>query len=71
VILDLHMPVMTGWELLDELRRRGLTDVPVCVTSALSGRAPAQAVATLSKPFNTSELIAVSSRYCTHPHVVR
>ena len=71
VILDLHMPVMTGWELLDELARRGLGDVPVCVTSALTGRAPAQAVATLCKPFDTGELVALSSRYCTHHHAVR
>jgi two-component system response regulator AdeR len=34
VLLDLTMPVMNGWQLIDELQRRGLTDLHVILMSA-------------------------------------
>ena len=64
VILDLVMPVMNGWEVLEHMKARQLGDIPVCVISALSVRAPSEAVASLCKPFDASELLAVAARYC-------
>ena len=66
MILDLVMPVMNGWEVLEQMKVRKL-DIPVCVISALSGRAPSEAVASLCKPFETRELLAVAARYCARP----
>jgi CheY-like chemotaxis protein len=66
VILDLVMPVMTGWQVIAEMQVRGLAKVPVCVISALNSQSPPEAVATLCKPFDTRELFAVASRYCGH-----
>jgi len=66
VILDLVMPVMNGWAVLAQMKARQLSDVPVCVISALEGQRPSEAVATLSKPFETSELFALAERYCSH-----
>ena len=65
VVLDLVMPVMNGWEVLEQMKTRQLADIPVCVISALSGRAPSEAVAALCKPFDASELLAVAARYCS------
>jgi len=64
MILDLVMPVMNGWEVLEQMKARRLTDIPVCVISALSGPAPSEAVASLRKPFDASELLAIAARYC-------
>lgn len=67
VILDLVMPVMDGWQVLEQMKLRQLDDIPVCVISATSGRSPSEAVASLCKPFDTSELLAVAARYCSPP----
>ncbi|MCX5747183.1 MAG: response regulator [Proteobacteria bacterium] len=66
VILDLVMPVMSGWEVLAQMQARQLDDIPVCVISALGGPTPSEAIASLCKPFETSELLAVTDRYCAH-----
>ena len=66
VILDLVMPVMNGWDVLAQMKARGLGDIPVCVITALGGPAPAEAVASLCKPFETGELLALADRYCAH-----
>ncbi len=50
VILDLVMPLMTGWQVIAHMKERGI-DVPVCVISALADRNPPEAVARLTKPF--------------------
>lgn len=64
VILDLVMPVMSGWDVLAQMKARQLDDIPVCVISALDSRAPIEAVASLGKPFEASALLAVADRYC-------
>jgi CheY-like chemotaxis protein len=65
IVLDLSMPVMSGWELLDAVHeRRELREVPVLVLSAL--HAPA-GVAHLDKPVSLDQLLATLDRMCeTH-----
>jgi len=65
VILDLVMPEMDGWGVLAQMKARALGDIPVCVISALSERTPSEAVASLCKPFDTGELLAIAARYCS------
>jgi len=65
VVLDLVMPEMDGWGVLAQMKARQLDDIPVCVISALSERTPSEAVASLRKPFDTNELLAVAARYCS------
>jgi len=61
VLLDLHMPGMTGLELLERLRALGIT-APVIVMTAngdhIAGRiAAAGASSLLCKPFDDNELV--------------
>jgi len=65
VILDLVMPGLDGWGVLAQMKARELDDIPVCVISAISERTPSEAVASLRKPFDTNELLAVAARYCS------
>lgn len=58
VLLDLMMPGMNGWEVLDELRRHErFAGLPVVVTSASPRLVPA-ATRVLPKPFSLSQLVA-------------
>lgn len=66
VVLDLVMPVMTGWDVIAQMKARQLGDIPVCVISAFEGRTPSEAVASLCKPFDARELLALAARYCSH-----
>jgi DNA-binding response OmpR family regulator len=66
VILDLVMPLMSGREVIAEMQARDLGSIPVCVISALSEVAPKEAIATLAKPFEVTELVAIAERYCSH-----
>jgi DNA-binding response OmpR family regulator len=60
VLLDIHMPGMSGWEIIERIRREG--DTPIIVVSALDS--PQHAVQGLDlgaddylrKPFDLSEL---------------
>ncbi len=65
VLLDLMMPVMSGWELLDHLARAGkLNDgLRVVVVSAATTRLPT-AVPCMRKPLHLDQLIAMVNRYC-------
>ena len=67
IILDLKLPVMSGWELLTRLRGSiTLLDVPVVVVSAYLGFPPAGALAWLKKPMRANELSAVVERLLRH-----
>ena len=66
MILDLVMPMMTGWQVVEQMKARHLDDIPVCVISALGTSGPPEAVATFSKPFDVRELVAFAARYCSH-----
>jgi len=60
VLLDLMMPVMDGWEVARQMAADPvLSQVPICVVSAVSHQAPAQARHVLSKPASLASLLAV------------
>jgi CheY-like chemotaxis protein len=62
IVLDLMMPVMSGWEMLEVVRGDGeLAAIPVVVLSAV--RAPA-GVAHLWKPVSLDELVTTLDRVC-------
>lgn len=59
IIVDLMMPELDGWELIDEMQRTApLADIPVCVLSAIASHAPPKASAILQKPIDLDELLA-------------
>jgi two-component system response regulator FixJ len=61
LLLDMDMPDMNGFELLDRLRERGVTIPAVVMTSRLSASMPASVDRTetrlVEKPFRSRELI--------------
>jgi CheY-like chemotaxis protein len=62
MIVDLSMPIMSGWELLEALReRRELREVHVLVLSAM--RAP-PGVEHLDKPVSLDDLVSTLDRMC-------
>jgi CheY-like chemotaxis protein len=65
VLIDLLMPGMNGWELLQELRARPEFDqLPVVVYSSVSERAPKGATRVLQKPLSFGELLSTVREYC-------
>ena len=64
VLLDLMMPVMNGWEFLDEVSKDPeLRAVPVVVLTAGDHTHVPGAMAILIKPMDLGELIRVVERY--------
>jgi CheY-like chemotaxis protein len=62
IVLDLSMPIMNGWQLLDAVHeRRDLREIPVLVLSAM--HAPA-GVEHLNKPVSLDDLLATLDRMC-------
>lgn len=67
LLLDLMMPVMNGWELLDIIKKMpALASIPVVAITAGRQSAPL-ADRTLHKPLETDELLAVLSSVCSSP----
>jgi CheY-like chemotaxis protein len=66
MLLDLMMPVMSGWELLEHLRRDGkLSDgLRVVVLSAAPSNVPLGPVACMRKPVPLDKLLAAVRQYC-------
>ena len=70
ILLDLGMPVMTGWEFREHQQRDPqLAEIPVIVMSALPDldrRAAAlKAADCLNKPVNIDKLLGTIARYIT------
>jgi two-component system response regulator CpxR len=67
ILLDMMMPVMDGWELMEELQiDERLARIPIVVFSACRKPAPAAMAivprAVLSKPLSMSQLLAAIER---------
>jgi CheY-like chemotaxis protein len=64
ILLDLMMPVLSGWEFLEEAQEDpAFPKIPIVVVSAMA--APGVA-GHIQKPLDLSILLGVVSRYCTH-----
>jgi len=63
IILDLFMPVMDGWQFLDEMKidpRLSLLHIPVIIVTALNAKVDADAV--IRKPIDLERLLHTISR---------
>jgi CheY-like chemotaxis protein len=68
VLLDLMMPVMNGWDFMEEVRKsRRLDDLPVVVVSAYSERKAEGVRRVLKKPLDVNQLLAAVADYCCCP----
>jgi two-component system response regulator CpxR len=68
VILDLMMPIMTGWQVLEEIRREPrLLHVPVLVLTAAARDKPTGAAALFRKPFRLEALVEAVRSYLEGP----
>jgi CheY-like chemotaxis protein len=66
VIMDLSMPVMTGWQLLDVIHEKKLLPgVPIIVLSA-DARPPSADVCFLQKPIGAEHLLEAISESLAH-----
>jgi two-component system response regulator CpxR len=58
VILDLMMPMISGWEVLERMTDdHRLADIPVIVLSAVTTAKPSRAQGFLHKPFSLDTLV--------------
>ena len=74
ILLDMRMPVMDGWAFARRYHTRPGPHAPIiCVTAAADAAAVAArgaqigAVASLGKPFDLDELLALVRRYVVWP----
>ena len=66
VILDLMMPIVTGWQVLEAIQGDlGLVKVPVVIVSGTFLDKPTGAAAFLRKPFRLEELLETVRRLGT------
>jgi CheY-like chemotaxis protein len=67
VLLDMRMPLMDGWEFVEELRKRQFDGAVVAMTATHDARVWAReigAIGYLGKPFEPDELLALVDRLC-------
>jgi CheY-like chemotaxis protein len=63
VILDLMMPLVTGWQVLEVIQRDpALAGVPVVVLTAATQDRPSGVAALLQKPFQVEDLLETIQR---------
>jgi CheY-like chemotaxis protein len=63
ILLDLSMPVLTGWQFLEEQRCDPALDaIPVLVVTGCDGEAPPGAAGLLRKPFEPEQLLEAIRR---------
>ncbi len=68
VLLDLMMPNVDGWQVMQEMERDPeLARVPVCIISAQAKSAPAQAASVLPKPVTRDALLHAIRSLCRGP----
>jgi CheY-like chemotaxis protein len=69
IVLDLMMPVMSGWEFLTVMREdKGLADIPVAVISASGSMTPPDgATCFLRKPVDLDTILELVREYCSSP----
>jgi len=66
VLLDLNMPVMSGWELIDQLRNSRISIPVVLVTAGQLAREEAarlNVAGHLAKPFDLEDLLAIVDQF--------
>jgi two-component system, chemotaxis family, chemotaxis protein CheY len=66
VLLDLNMPVMSGWELIERLRNSAIGVPVVLMTAGLRAREEAarwNVAGHLAKPFELDDLLQVVARF--------
>jgi CheY-like chemotaxis protein len=66
ILLDLYLPVMTGWEVYPMLRREQTTVPILIMTAAVSARAEARQLGAdgwLAKPFELDDLLRTVARF--------
>ncbi len=71
ILLDMRMPVMSGWEFAARYRAKGLGAPVVVMTAAANARSWAdeiQADAVLPKPFTLDDLFTTVDRWCIGPN---
>ena len=68
VILDLMMPLVTGWQVLERMRNHPLlARVPVVVLTAATADKPSGASALVRKPFHPDLLVETMQTYLQNP----
>jgi CheY-like chemotaxis protein len=72
IVLDLLMPIMNGWQVLDIIARdRALQKIPIILTSAFFGdRFVGDPYTMLPKPFSLDRLLELVAHHCREKVVV-
>ena len=68
VLLDLQMPVMTGWDVLTQLRQQGANVPVVFMTAGYRAKTEAErhnAEGHLGKPFEMDDLLRLVARFAS------
>jgi CheY-like chemotaxis protein len=75
ILLDMRMPVMSGWEFAREFRRRYGRACPIVVVTAAENAqargAEVEAEGWLSKPFDIDDVLRMVARFVPPPQSAR
>jgi CheY-like chemotaxis protein len=72
VLLDLMLPIVSGWQVIEHIRRDpGIATVPVVVITAATRDKPTGASALFRKPLQMQALIETVRRYLDNPAIGR